>query len=123
MQTLYFVGLDIAKNIFQIFLADRKGREISNKKMKRAAMTAFFVQLPPSTIGIEACGTAHHWARKLKELGHEVKIIQPQRVKAFLGQHNKTDAADAKANILFLHGINTPVFTRLYFIVLVSPTD
>ena len=97
MKTLYFVGLDIAKNIFQIFLADGKGREISNKKMKRAAMTEFFVQLPPSTIGVEACATAHHWARKLKDLGHEVKLIQPQRVKAFLGQHNKTDAADARA--------------------------
>jgi len=97
MNTHYFVGLDIAKNIFQIFLADQKGREISNKKMKRSAMTDYFVQLSPSTIGIEACATAHHWSRKLTELGHEVKIIQPQRVKAFLGQRNKTDAADAKA--------------------------
>jgi transposase len=97
MKATYFVGLDIAKNIFQIFLADGKGRKISNTKIKCAAMIEFFVQLPPSTIGIEACGTAHHWARKLKELGHEVQLIQPLRVKAFLGQNNKTDAADAKA--------------------------
>jgi len=97
MKEAYFVGLDIAKNIFQIFLADRKGRELGNRKMKRTAMIEFFARIAPCTIGVEACGTAHHWARKLGEMGHDVKLIQPQRVKAFLGHHNKTDAADAKA--------------------------
>jgi len=97
MKEVYFVGLDVAKNIFQVFLADEKGRELGNKKMKRTAMKEFFVRLVPCTIGIEACGTAHDWSRRLTEMGHEVKLIQPQRVKAFLGHNSKTDAADAKA--------------------------
>ena len=97
MRESYFIGLDIAKNVFQVFTADGKGREISNKKLGRNAMTRYFAQLPESVVGIEACGTAHHWARTLTELGHTVKLINPQRAKAFLGSRNKTDAADAKA--------------------------
>jgi len=97
MQESYFIGLDIAKNVFQAFAADSKAREVSNKKLGRSAMIRYFAQLPASVIGIEACGTAHHWARTLTELGHTVKLINPHRVKAFLGCHNKTDAADAKA--------------------------
>jgi transposase len=97
MKKAYYVGLDIAKNIFQVFAADEKGREISNRKIQRNAMIAFFANLPPCTVGMEACGTAHHWARTLEVKGHTVKLIQPQRVKAFLSGRNKTDAADAKA--------------------------
>ena len=97
MKESYFIGLDIAKNIFQVFTADSKGREISNKKLIRSAMTRYFAQLPESVVGIEACGTAHHWARTLTAFGHTVKLINPQRTKAFLGSRNKTDAADAKA--------------------------
>ena len=97
MRESYFIGLDVAKNVFQVFTADSKGREISNKKLNRNAMTRYFAQLPESVVGIEACGTAHHWARMLTALGHTVKLINPLRVKAFLGFRNKTDAADAKA--------------------------
>lgn len=97
MKESYFIGLDIAKNIFQVFTADGKGREISNKKLSRNSMIRYFAQFPEATIGIEACGTARHWARTLTELGHTVNLINPQRVKAFLGSRNKTDAADAKA--------------------------
>jgi transposase len=97
MRKVYFIGLDIAKNVFQVFSADDKGREIANKKMNRNAMIEYFARLTPCTIGIEACGTAHHWSRTLTAMGHTVKLINPQRVKAFLGPHNKTDAADAKA--------------------------
>jgi transposase len=97
MKESYFIGLDIAKNVFQVFTADSKGREISNKKISRSAMTRYFAQLPESIVGIEACGTAHHWARTLRAFGHTVKLINPHRVKAFLGSRNKTDAADAKA--------------------------
>lgn len=97
MKESYFIGLDLAKNVFQAFTADSKGREVSNKKLGRNAMTRHFAQLPASVIGIEACGTAHHWARTLTALGHTVKLINPYRVKAFLGSRNKTDAADAKA--------------------------
>jgi transposase len=97
MKRAYYVGLDIAKNIFQVFLADANGRELGNKKMNRKALVPFFANLPACTIGIEACATAHHWARTLEAHGHTVKLIQPQRVKAFLSGRNKTDAADAKA--------------------------
>ncbi len=97
MEKVYFVGLDIAKNVFQVFLADQKGRELNNRKLTRKQMLPFFANLAPCTVGLEACGTAHHWARTLKSLGHEVKLIQPIRVKAFLGHRNKTDAADARA--------------------------
>lgn len=97
MRKVYFVGLDIAKNVFQLFLADEKGKQIGNKKMSRSQMVQFFSNLLPCAIGIEACGTAHHWVRTFTAMGHEVKLIQPIRVKAFLGRSNKTDAADAKA--------------------------
>ena len=97
MKNVYYVGLDIAKNVFQVFLADQKGRELGNRKLTRNKLIPFFANLSPCTVGIEACGTAHHWARTLKSLGHEAKLIQPIRVKAFLGHRNKTDAADAKA--------------------------
>jgi len=97
MRESYFIGLDIAKNVFQVFTADSKGREISNKKINRGAMTQYFAQLPESVVGIEACSTSHHWARTLTALGHTVKLINPHRVKAFLCSRNKTDAADAKA--------------------------
>ena len=97
MREAYFIGLDIAKNVFQVFTADDKGREVSNKKMSRSAMTRYFAQLPQSVVGIEACGMAHHWARTLTAFGHTVRLINPQRAKAFLCSRNKTDAADAKA--------------------------
>ena len=97
MEKVYYIGLDIAKNVFQVFLADKKGRALANRKLTRKQLILFFANLPPCMVGIEACGTAYHWARTLIELGHEAKLIQPIRVKAFLGHHNKTDAADGKA--------------------------
>lgn len=97
MKKVYFVGLDIAKNVFQLFLADEKGKQLGNRKMSRSQMESFFVNLPPCIIGMEACGTSHHWVRVLTSMGHTPKLIQPNRVKAFLGLNNKTDAADAKA--------------------------
>jgi transposase len=97
MSRAYFIGLDIAKNVFQAFSADDRGKALQNKKMTRKATIEYFTKLVPCTIGIEACGTAHYWVRTLTEMGHTVKLINPQRVKAFLGSHNKTDAADAKA--------------------------
>lgn len=97
MRKAYFIGLDIAKNVFQVFMADEKGRKICNKKLSRSEAKTFFANLPAATIGIEACGTSHYWARTLIGYGHTVKLIDTMRVKAFLGSHNKTDAADAKA--------------------------
>ena len=97
MKKVYYVGFDIAKNVFQVFLADQTGRQIANKKLKRERIIEFFTNLEACMVGIEACGSAHYWARTLHSLGHQVRLIQPIRVKAFLGQRNKTDAADAKA--------------------------
>ena len=95
MEKVYYIGLDIAKNVFQVFLADRKGRALGNRKLTRKQLIPFFANLSPCAVGMETCGTAHHWARTLIELGHEAKLIQPIRV--ILGHRNKTDAADAKS--------------------------
>lgn len=97
MKKVYYIGLDIAKNVFQVFLADADGRKIANRKISRSNMFTFFANLQPCTIGMEACGTAHFWARTLQTYGHKVNLIPPIRVKAFLGNRNKTDAADAQA--------------------------
>lgn len=97
MKKVYYIGLDIAKNVFQVSLADQTGRQIANKKLKRERLIDFFANLEGCIVGIEACGSAHYWARTLHTLGHQVRLIQPIRVKAFLGNRNKTDAADARA--------------------------
>ena len=97
MKKVYYAGLDIAKNVFQVFLADERGRELGNRKMTRKQLVEFFSRIEPCTVGLEACATAHHWARTLAGMGHEARIVPAIRVKAFLGHRNKTDAADARA--------------------------
>jgi transposase len=90
------IGLDLAKNVFQIHGVDEHGKKVLNKQLKREQLAAFFVQLPPCLIGMEACGSAHHWARKLSAYGHTVRLMAPQFVKPYV-KGNKTDAADAEA--------------------------
>jgi len=90
------IGIDLAKNVFQVHGADERGKAVLRKQLKRAQMMGFFVNLPPCLIGMEACGSAHFWARKLLELGHTVKLIAPQFVKPYV-KTNKNDAADAAA--------------------------
>ena len=90
------IGIDLAKSVFQVHGADDKGRAVLRKQLKRAQMLPFFVKLAPCMIGLEACGSAHHWARKLEALGHTVRLIPPQYVKPFV-KRNKNDAADAAA--------------------------
>jgi transposase len=90
------VGLDLAKSWFQVHGADAQGRPLLRKKLARGKLLAFFAGLPPCLIGMEACGSAHHWARKLIKLGHEVRLIPPQYVKPYV-KGNKHDAADAEA--------------------------
>jgi transposase len=75
------VGLDLAKSWFQVHGADAQGRPLLRKKLARGKLLAFFAGLPPCLIGMEACGSAHHWARELIKLGHEVRLIPPQYVK------------------------------------------
>lgn len=90
------IGIDLAKNVFQVHGADDKGRAVLKKQLKRAQMLPFFANLVPCTVGMEACGGAHYWARKLRDLGHDVRLIAPQYVKPYV-KRNKNDAADAEA--------------------------
>lgn len=90
------IGIDLAKNVFQIHGADARGKAVLKKALKRAQMAAFFTNLPPCLIGMEACSGAHYWARKLSALGHTVKLMAPKFVKPYR-KSNKNDAADAEA--------------------------
>ena len=90
------VGLDLAKSVFQVHGADQDGRPVLRKKLRRAQVIPFFADLAPCLIGMEACGSAHYWARELQALGHEVRLIPPQYVKPFV-KTNKNDAVDAEA--------------------------
>ena len=90
------IGIDLAKNVFQIHGADARGKAVLKKALKREQMAAFFTNLPPCLIGMEACGSAHYWPRKLQSLGHTVKLMAPQFVKPYV-KTNKNDAADAEA--------------------------
>jgi transposase len=89
------IGLDIAKNVFQVHGVDRHGKVVLRKRLSRGRVLAFFANLPPCLIGLEACGGAHYWARELRALGHEVRLMPPQYVKAYV-KTNKHDAADAE---------------------------
>jgi transposase len=90
------VGIDLAKNVFQLHGVNEWGKPIIKKQLKRNQVAEFFVNLPPSLIGMEACASAHHWARKLRGMGHTVKLMAPQFVKPYV-KTNKNDAADAEA--------------------------
>ena len=90
------VGLDLAKNWFQVHAADAQGRPVLRKKLARSKVLEFFANLPPCLIGMEACGGARYWARELIKLGHEVRLMPPQYVKPYV-KTNKHDAADAEA--------------------------
>jgi transposase len=90
------VGVDLAKIVFQIHGVDSRGKVAMRKQLKRSQVIGFFAQLPPCLVGMEACGGAHYWARKLTQLGHTVELIAPQFVKPYV-KTNKNDAADAEA--------------------------
>src|SRR5918912_2479228 len=90
------IGLDIAKNLFQVHGADAQGRPVLKRKLARGKVLEFFANLPPCLVGLEACGAAHHWARELRRLGHEVRLMPPAYVKPYV-KRGKTDAADAEA--------------------------
>jgi len=96
MTKITTVGLDLAKSVFQVHGADQDGRPVVRKKLRRGQVLGFFAELPPCLIGLEACASAHYWARELQALGHEVRLIPPQYVKPFV-KTNKNDASDAEA--------------------------
>lgn len=94
--TVKAVGLDLAKDVFQVHGISETGRKIFNKKIKRAKLLAFFETLPRCVVGMEACGSAHHWGRELRKLGHDVRLMPAAYVKPYV-KRGKTDAADAEA--------------------------
>ena len=90
------IGLDLAKNVFQVHAINSAGEVVVRRALRRAQMIPFFSKLAPCLVGIEACGTSHHWARELVRLGHQVRLMPPAYVKAYV-KRGKTDAADAEA--------------------------
>ena len=90
------IGLDIAKRVFQVHGIDKAGKATLRRKLQRADVLAFFGGLPPGLVGIEACGTAHYWAREIMALGHDVRLMPASYVKPYV-KRGKTDAADAEA--------------------------
>ena len=90
------IGIDLAKEVFQIQASNLTGKAVLRKKLRRSEMAKFFTNPEPCLIGIEACGSAHHWVRKLTGFGHTVKLMAPQFVKPYV-KTNKNDMADAEA--------------------------
>src|SRR5438046_2751701 len=90
------IGLDIAKNVFQVHGIDAAEKVIVRKQLRRGQIIAFFKALAPCLIGMEACATSHYWARELTKLGHRVRLMPAKDVKAYV-KRNKNDAADAEA--------------------------
>jgi len=90
------IGLDLAKHWFQVHGVDANGQVAVRRKLRRSELLAFFRSLPPCLVGMEACATAHHWARELTKLGHTVRLMPPAYVKAYV-KRNKNDSADAEA--------------------------
>ena len=89
------IGMDTSKHFFQLHGVDAAERPVLRRKLRRKEMVAFFAKLPPTVIGMEACGASHYWARVLSEFGHEVKLIAPQHVKPYI-KRNKNDGRDAE---------------------------
>jgi transposase len=96
MEEISTIGIDIAKSVFQVHGIDAAGEVIVHRQLKRRQVLQFFAALKPCLIGMEACATAHHWARDLMKLGHKVRLMPPRYVKPYV-KRNKNDAADAEA--------------------------
>src|SRR6478735_3506465 len=90
------IGVDLAKHVFQLHGIGPDGGVVLRQKLRRAQVISFFTKLPPCLVGMEACGTAHYWARELRALGHEVRLMPAHYVKAYV-KRGKNDAADAAA--------------------------
>ena len=95
MKQIIRIGMDTSKHIFQLHGVDADEQPVLRKRLRRKDMVLFFAKLPPTVIGMEACGAAHYWARVLRGLGHEVKLMAPQHVKPYI-KRNKNDGRDAE---------------------------
>src|SRR5215813_2689328 len=96
MEQVTTIGLDLAKNAFQVHGVDAAGNVLLRKQLRRGDVLRFFDGLSPCLVGMEACATAHHWARELARLGHTVRLMPPAYVKPYV-KRGKNDAADAEA--------------------------
>src|SRR5579872_7238815 len=96
MNEISTIGLDLAKNVFQIHGVDASGAVVLRRQLRRGAVEKLFAQLPPCLVGMEACGSAHHWARVIGSYGHQVRLMPPAYVKAYI-KRNKNDGRDAEA--------------------------
>jgi transposase len=90
------IGLDVAKNVFQVHGVDSAGGPVIRRKLRRAEVLSLFEGRPPCLVGLEACASAHHWGREIEKLGHEVRLMPPQYVRPYV-KRNKNDATDAEA--------------------------
>ena len=97
------IGVDIAKSVFQVHGVDADGAVVIRRRVGRAKVLEFFAELPPCLVGMEACATAHQWARELKKLGHDTRLMPPTYVKAYV-KRGKNDAADAAGSARPSHG-------------------
>lgn len=95
MKNIKVLGIDLAKNVFQLHGTDAAGKQVLSKRLSRAKLMEFVTNLPACLIGIEACGSAHYWSRQFEQIGHQVKIMAPQFVKPYI-QANKNDKNDAR---------------------------
>jgi transposase len=96
MAEISMIGLDVAKNVFQVHGIDASGVVAVRRQLRRGQVEKFFAQLPPTMVGIEACGSAHHWARVIGRYGHQVRLMPPFYVKPYV-KRNKNDGRDAEA--------------------------
>jgi len=107
MSEVTTIGLDLAKHVFQVHGIDAQGATVLRKRLRRGQVLAFLSRIPRCLVGLEACATAHYWARELAALGHEVRLMPAQYVKAYI-KRNKHDAADAEATqFAQFRGINS----------------
>ncbi len=95
MTKISTIGVDLAKNVFQVHGIDASGAVVVRRQLKRASVEKFFAQLPPCLVGMEACGSAHHWARVIGRYGHQVRLMPPAYVKPYV-KRNKNDGRDAE---------------------------
>src|SRR5436189_5156003 len=96
MNEISMIGLDLAKNVFQVHAVDASGKVVLQRQLRRGGVEKFFAKLSPCRVGMEACGSAHHWARVIGHHGHDVKLMPPAYVKPYV-KRNKNDGRDAEA--------------------------